>query len=211
MDVNTTTLEPSMIFSEIEGLAEMHLHEPRVGAQMRAHVIGTHLERRGKVPGRIWALPPENSVIVAPLRGPDGLHLKHVDVDEMFTAGITRRDSERSLMWNHHVAACDMTDRYNPTVYDPVLFSGPVSLSRWMAAFRNPYIRRFVMPTFVLCDWDAGPFGPTPLSARDEEFIAQMNLVCMRLQSCHTAVEYVRSSPAWPGEPPPPPFWVEAD
>lgn len=211
MDVNKNCAEPSTIFAEIEGLKCLHLHEPRVGAQMRAHFIGKHLEARGKVPGRIWALPTDNFLIAAPLRGPDGLHLKHVEVDEWVTSGIVRHVPERSLAWNNHVAACDMTDRYSPIVYDPVLFSGPVSLSRWMAAFRNPCIRRFVMPTFVLCDWDASPFGPGPLMARDEEFLANINLTCMRLQSCHTVIEYVRLSPAWPGEPPPPPFWIESD
>lgn len=211
MDVNRLTVDPVAIFAEIEGLEDMHLHEPRFGARTRAHVIGQHLARKGLVPGRVWALPPEHdSVISSPLRNADAFHLPHIEVDDLYSALILSEDPARILMWKNHVAACDISDRYNPVVYDPVLFKGPVSLSRWMSAFRNPWISwEFVPPVFVLCDWDASPFGPEPVNLKDEEFLAQMSLAAMRVQCCNRKVSYVRRSPAWPGEPTPR-FWIES-
>ncbi len=212
MDVNKSAVDPVAIFAEIEALKSLQLHEPRFGARMRAHFIGQHLAQKGLVPGRVWALPPnDDGVIASPLRDADDFRLRHIEVDDFYAALVLSEDSCRSLLWKNHVAACDISDRYNPVVYDPVLFSGPVSLWRWMAAFRNPYIRRFVPPVFVLCDWDASPFGPEPVNLKDEEFLAQMSLTAMHVQCSNKDIAYVRSSPAWPGEPPPPKFWIESD
>lgn len=188
------------LFKEVEAL-DLHLQEPRFECQVRAHIIGKFLRAKGITPGRIWALPAKDGgKIVAPLKDANGKPFPAIATDVDAEGKLSLHvDSIKVLEWGYHVAACDISDPHNPVIYDPALFSGPVSHWRWMHAFcrKNP-------PTFIQTVFDTGPKYNYMGSAYtpdfqhehgpDDEQRAAMDLQILKRRS-PMGVTYTRLSP----------------
>jgi hypothetical protein len=150
------------LFREIENL-DLHLCEPRFGCAARAHNIGKFLKDKQIPPGKIWALPASterpddgNSVTFhAPcFMDMDGkpFAYSYLGLPPNSENKAIVEDTSRGFAIQYHVAASDIRDWLNPVIHDPVLFSGPVSLGRWMSVFN-----RSGQVKFVKTEWGVAP------------------------------------------------------
>lgn len=190
------------IFGQIEAL-DLHLVEPRFECQFRAHEIGKFLQSKKIKAGRIWALPQsDGEKILSPLRDEQGRRFPAIVRDQDENGKLVLREVPgKPLEWGFHVAACDIDRHYDPVVYDPALFSGPVSIWRWMAAYAKEK-----PPVFIRTSWHTGPrydyMGSTyaPEMAHehglDDNQRAVLDLKLLRLCSPN-GIAYRRLNPAW--------------
>lgn len=192
-------MDPRELFHQIEKL-DLHLQEPRFECQVRAHIIGKFLRSKGLQPGRIWALAREGTKIIAPLRDLDGKPFPSIATDVCAEGKpILHEDESRLLEWTYHVAACDISDPYHPVIYDPAMFSGPVTLTRWMSAFCH--VNR---PIFIRTEFNTGPRYNYMGSAYtpdlqhehgpDDDQRAALDLMVLKARSPH-GVPYSRLDP----------------
>jgi hypothetical protein len=122
------------------------------------------------------------------------------DVDAAGNLIVAEEDGQ-PLRWKWHVTAGDGRDRYNPILYDPVMFNGPTTHHRWMAVFG-----KVTPPIFVRTDWSTGPKYNWQGSAYtpdyqhehgpDERMQAAMDLRSVKARS-PKGVRYQRYSPSW--------------
>jgi len=195
-------LDHHQLFKEIEAL-DLHWQEPRFECQVRAHFIGHFLQGKGLKAGRIWAMARvESEKLIAPLLDEHGKPFPaaswQVDSSDKL---ILSEQNEQRLEWSYHVAALDCTDHLHPVVYDPVMFSGPVSIWRWMSVFKDGTAVKFIRT-----DWHTGPRYNYMGSAYtpdyqyehgpDDHQRADMDLKLLKSRSPH-GVRYKRHSPDW--------------
>ena len=148
-------MDPHSLFRAIESLDDLQMHEPRFGCGARAHKTGRFLATQNKKPGRIWALPQHGRIdFLAPLLTAEGKPFPPATIGNHDGSRDRTVISESGgrLKWKHHVAAADVEDWYNPMVYDPIMFNGPVTLARWMSVFDKQDL-----PRFVKTEWGTAP------------------------------------------------------
>jgi hypothetical protein len=203
---------PHSLFRAIEALEDLHLVEPRFGCAARAQKIGKFFKGNGITPGRLWALPKNdqrnftaplldvfgNPFLQAFLHTPDGSNTREIGLD-----------TSRRLMWNHHVTAIDVTDLSRPLVYDPVMFSGPVTVARWMSVFDKsdasaaPYFVKTEWHTAPVNSWMGTTFSPGHANEHDpytDDDRARFELAQI-VSLSQLGVPFKRFNPAWTSTP----------